>query len=134
MAITDEQRLTLTHNVMNLFDDWGLSPQDRHDLLDLPDSIKVRHMGRFADDEAFPDLPQVMKRIEYVVRIADALRTSYPTSPQMRNRWMKQRNHKFNRKTPLGMMLEDGESGLIQVLCHLDCTFAWDRTGSTTAA
>jgi hypothetical protein len=29
-------------------------------------------------------------------------------------------------------MVEDGESGLISVLSHLDCTFAWDLTGSKT--
>jgi hypothetical protein len=39
-------------------------------------------------------------------------------------------NRQFGRKAPLAVMVEDGESGLIAVLSHLDCTFAWDLTGS----
>jgi hypothetical protein len=27
-------------------------------------------------------------------------------------------------------MVEGGEQGLVSVLSHLDCTFAWDQTGS----
>ncbi|EGV49942.1 hypothetical protein Rifp1Sym_ey00070 [endosymbiont of Riftia pachyptila (vent Ph05)] len=27
-------------------------------------------------------------------------------------------------------MMLDGEKGMVSVLCHLDCTFAWDMSGS----
>jgi hypothetical protein len=48
----------------------------------------------------------------------------------MRHLWVKRANKQFNKRSPIAVMVEDGESGLISVLSHLDCTFAWDMTGS----
>jgi hypothetical protein len=48
----------------------------------------------------------------------------------MRNLWVKRGNKQFGKKAPVAVMVEDGEPGLISVLSHLDCTFAWDMTGS----
>jgi hypothetical protein len=48
----------------------------------------------------------------------------------MRNLWVKKANKHFGRRAPIAVMVEDGESGLISVLSHLDCTFALDLTGS----
>ena len=63
-------------------------------------------------------------------RIADALRTTYPRNPRMSGRWVRQGHRRFGRRSPLSMILRDGESGLIAVLSELDCTFSWDLTGS----
>jgi hypothetical protein len=48
----------------------------------------------------------------------------------MGKRWLRQASSKFQRRTPLSMMIGEGEKGLVNVLCHLDCTFAWDMSGS----
>ena len=128
--LTDDERLLLTRDTMHLLDDWGLQTREMMAVLDMPETVKVRSFGRFRDDTPFPDEPQVIKRIHYLLRIADALRTTYPTNPQMRNRWMRQANRRFGRRTPLATILEGGESGLIAVLAQLDCTYAWDLTGS----
>ena len=125
-SLTD--RLAITRGTMNLFESWGLRTEEMMALLDLKG--RARSFAKYRYNTPFPDEPGLMKRIEYLVRIDEALRTTYPTNPGMGKRWLRQRNHKFNRHSPLAMMMDDGERGLIYVLCRLDCTFAWDQSGS----
>jgi hypothetical protein len=127
----DLERIRITQGVMHMLDDWGLTASDIIKILDLPGSVRARNVARFRDDLPFPDEPQVLKRVDYLLRISDALRTYFPRNPEMRSVWMRRGNRKFGRKAPLAVMVEGGESGLISVLSHLDCTYAWDATGST---
>jgi hypothetical protein len=124
-----DNRLAITRGVMHLFDSWGLHSEEMMSLLDI--NGKPRHMTQYRHNKALPDSPKVMKRIEYLVRINDALRTTYPTNPSMGKHWLRQRNHLFNKRTPLSMMMGEGEQGMVYVLSRLDCTFAWDQSGST---
>ncbi len=126
----EEQRMRVTQGVMSLLDGWNLSARDIITILDLPASVRVRNVARFRDDMPLPDEPAVMKRVDYLLRISDALRTYFPRSPEMRDLWVRKANRHFGRRAPLAAMVEGGESGLISVLMHLDCTYAWDRTGS----
>ena len=130
LQMNAEDRMTLTRSTMQLLDDWGLQGRDILAVLDLPDSVKARGLAKYRDETPFPDDPAVMKRIEFLLRISEALRTTFPTNPQMRARWMRQANRHFGRRPPLAVILENGESGLVSVLAHLDCTYAWDLTGS----
>jgi hypothetical protein len=125
--------MTITRGVMSMLDDWGLSSRDIVKILALPASVRSRNIARFREDLPFPDEPQVLQRIDYLLRISDALRTYFPRNPEMRSIWMRRGNRKFGRRAPLALMVEDGEIGLISVLSHLDCTYAWDRTGSTAS-
>jgi hypothetical protein len=121
-------RLAITRGTMNLFESWGLHTEEMMALLNMEG--KARHFAQYRYSKPFPDEPGLMRRIEYLVRIDDALRTTYPTNPTMGKRWLRQRSHKFNKRSPLSMMIDDGERGLIYVLSRLDCTFAWDQSGS----
>jgi hypothetical protein len=125
---TLDDRLAMTQGVMSMFESWGLHAEEIMALLDLQG--KVRHFAQYRYNKPLPDTPDIMRRVDYLVRIDDALRTTYPTNPGMGKRWLRQRNHKFNRHTPLSMMIGDGEQGMIYVLSRLDCTFAWDQSGS----
>ncbi len=129
---TPEQRLLITRHIMALFGDWGLGASDILALLALPATVKARHVSRFVDQEPFPDDDTVNRRLSYLTRIEQALGTYFPRNPEMRSLWIKRGNRRFGRRTPLTVMVEDGEGGLVAVLAHLDCTFAWDETGSRT--
>jgi hypothetical protein len=131
MVNADPERMRITQGVMHMLDNWGLSAGDIIKILDLPATVRTRNVARFRDDLPFPEEPQVTKRVDYLLRIADALRTYFPRNPEMRSIWMRRGNRKFGRRAPLAVMVEGGESGLISVLSHLDCTYAWDCTGST---
>lgn len=125
-----EERKSLTRRTMALLEDWGLSAKDICTILSLPDTIKPRAIARYREEEAFPDDSNVNRRVGYLMRIEQAMHTYFPRNPEMRSIWVKRGNKQFGKKAPLAVMVEDGESGLISVLSHLDCTFAWDLTGS----
>ncbi|MES9969730.1 MAG: DUF2384 domain-containing protein [Candidatus Thiodiazotropha sp.] len=129
-SLTD--RLAITRGVMNMFEGWGLHTDEIMALLDMQG--KARHFAQYRYNKPLPDSPDLMRRVEYLVRIDDALRTTYPTNPGMGKRWLRQRSHKFNTNSPLSMMIGDGEQGMIYVLSRLDCTFAWDQSGSTPSS
>jgi hypothetical protein len=121
-------RMAITRGVMNLFDNWGLHAEEMMALLNLQG--KARHFSQYRHNKPFPDEPGLLRRIEYLVRIDEALRTTYPAHPNMGRQWLRQCSGKFNHRSPLVMMMDEGEQGLIYVLSRLDCTFAWDQSGS----
>jgi len=128
--MTREERLMLTGRTMDLLEAWGLGATDIIRILCLPETVKVRLMARFREDEPFPDDPAVNRRLAYLMRIEEALHTYFPRNPEMRTLWVKRGNRQFGKRAPIAVMIEDGETGMASVLSHLDCTFAWDQTGS----
>jgi hypothetical protein len=128
--LTLDERLHLTRRIMAMLDAWGLSATDICTVLDLPKTVKARAVARFREDTPLPNDSNVQRRVQYLFRISDALRTYFPRNPEMRDLWVKRGNKQFGKKAPLALMVEGGESGLIAVLSHLDCTYAWDLTGS----
>ncbi|MDV3237806.1 MAG: DUF2384 domain-containing protein [Gammaproteobacteria bacterium] len=128
---TQEDRISLTRAVIGLLESWGIGPREAIMILALPEDTTVRNMHRYQMDTPFPDSPDVMERIEHLIGIADALRTTFPRNPQMGPLWMHRRNRHFRRRTPVDLMVEDGLNGVIAVRTHLDCSFAWAASGST---
>jgi hypothetical protein len=127
----EQALIQVTQAVMGLLDEWSLSTTEMQAILLLPDNVRARAFQKFRDGrEGFPGDTNTLRRAHYLLRIADALRTTYPRNPKMAGRWIKQRNRRFGRRTPLSMILDGGEGGLIAVLAELDCTFSWDLTGS----
>ena len=121
----------ITSAVMRLLDGWKLDNREMHAILAMPSTIRGRTFAKFRQGDAiFPDDPAVLRRSNYLLRIADSLRTTYPRNPEMSGRWVRQPHRRFGKRTPLSIILDDGESGLIAVLSELDCTFSWDLTGS----
>ena len=127
-SVSLESRLAITRGVMHLFDSWGLHAEESMALLDMEG--KARHFVQYRHDKPFPEDPQLMKRVEYLIKIDAALRTTYPANPSMGKLWLRKTSPKFQKRTPLSLMIGEGEKGLVNVLCHLDCTFAWDLSGS----
>ena len=135
--MTDQQqqqaRGEITRAVMALLDSWQLDSREIQAVLSLPDGIRARALNKYREgQDVFPDDAAVMRRAGYLLRISDALRTTYPLNPRMSGRWVRQGHRRFGRRSPLSIILSDGESGLIAVLSELDCTFSWDLTGSKT--
>ncbi|MEA3278487.1 MAG: DUF2384 domain-containing protein [Pseudomonadota bacterium] len=130
--LTLDERLALTRRTMNLLENWGLGARDIVTILSLPATVKIRSVARFREDEPFPDEPEVNRRVSYLMRIEEALHTYFPRNPEMRNLWVKRGNKRFGKQAPVALMVASGERGMVSVLSHLDCTFAWDMTGSKT--
>jgi hypothetical protein len=128
---TSEQQTQITQAVMALLDEWQLGVDEMQQLLLLPSNVRARAFQKFRDGhETFPEEENTLRRANYLLRIADALRTTYPRNPKMAGQWVKMRHRRFRNRTPLQMIFEGGEMGLVAVLSELDCTFSWDMTGS----
>lgn len=125
-----EDRVTLTRAIVNLLDGWGLSPANQIELLALPEGTRPGAIRQFRQGTPFPDDARVMERIEHLIGIADALRTSYPHNAHMGSIWMNKANHRFDNRAPLVAMLEDGLGGIIAVRTNLDCAYDWHISGS----
>ena len=125
----------ITQAVMGLLDTWKLDTREIQAVLSLQQNVRARALNKFRDgSDVLPDDPAVLRRAGYLLRISDALRTAYPMNPRMSGRWVRQGHRRFGRRTPLSIILSDGESGMIAVLAELDCTFSWDLTGSTATS
>lgn len=125
-----ERRVVLTGQIMELLDSWGASGQQKIILLGLPQDMRSRKLERYRQDQAFPDTDTVNEHLTHLIGIADALRTSYPRNIEMCSLWLKKPHKRFANQTPLSVMVERGLDGLIQVRSHLDCSFAWNLSGS----
>jgi len=130
-GLTQEDRVDLGRMVVNMLDDWGIKPSDQVNVLALPDGTPARMLRRYHEDTPLPDNPDVLKRVEHLMGIADALRTTFPRNANIGLLWLKQPCKRLRRRRPLDIMIEDGLSGLITVRTHLDCSFAWRESERT---
>ena len=124
-ALTPEDRTELARMVVNLLNDWGVEAADQVNLLALPEGTRTRMLRRYQEDTPLPDDPAIMKRVEHLMGIAEALRTTFPRNASIGLLWLKQPCKRLRRRRPMDIMVEDGLSGLITVRTHLDCSFAW---------
>lgn len=124
-VLTQEDRTQLGRMVVNLLDDWGIRATDQISILGLPEDTRTRVLRRFQDDTPLPDDPVVMKHVEHLLGIAEALRTTFPRNASIGLIWLKQPCKRLRSRRPMDILVEDGLSGLITVRTHLDCSFAW---------
>ena len=120
-----EDKTKSTQAVMHALDDWKLDGEQILAVMSLPDNIKVRHLSKFRQSEAFPETPKVTERFLHVIGIINALATSYPTNPRMSLFWMMRKNKKFHNRTPVQVIVEDDLQGLVAIRKHLDCSYDW---------
>jgi len=130
-TLTPEDRNSLGRIVVNLLDDWGLAAHQQLAVLALPDGTPTRMLRRYHEDTPLPDDPDVMLRVEHLLGIADALRTTFPRNANIGVMWLKQPCKRLRRRRPMDIIVEDGLSGLITVRTHLDCSFAWRESERT---
>jgi hypothetical protein len=125
-----EERVALSRVVVELLDHWGVEGADQVTLLGLPPDTKPRALRRYYENTALPNSPDINERIDHLLGIADALRTSNPRSATADVIWLHAINHRFDNRPPLDAMIQDGIGGLLAVRTHLDCAYDWNLSGS----
>ena len=123
--MSHEDSIALTRSIMSILDSWGLYGESLIAVLDLPDGTPKRALRKYRENTPFPDSKNVYNRLEHIIGIADALRTTYPHNPPMGILWLQQRNKQFQNRIPLQIIIDDGIDGLMEVRAHLDCTYDW---------
>jgi len=125
---TNDEFLYITKTVMNVLDTWNLTTEQYVQILGLPCQTKKRQLDKYRSLKAFPDDVAIIKRLSHIVGISDALRTTFPRNLNMAEKWMNTNHRRFDNKTPLSVILDEGINGLCKVRSELDCTFAWNAT------
>ena len=126
-SLTNEEKIEFTKQIMAMLDNWGVSHENKILLLALPDEVKTRMVRRFYIDRPLPITSQVMQRLDHLMGIADAIRTSYPLNAQMASFWLNKKNHRFENQTPLDYMLQGGIENVVAIRAHLDCAWDWKQ-------
>ena len=122
-----DEQVDFTAKIMEVLDGWGLSAEEIISLLALPEKTPTRALRRYRENTPFPQSTETSERIEHIVGIVDALRTSYPHNPQMAKVWIRQRSKKLNIQVPLQIIVENGLEGVIEIRKHLDCSYDWHK-------
>ena len=130
-GLSEADRTELGRMVVNTMEDWGIKGSDQVVILALPGGTSPRVLRRYQEETPLPDNPDVLKRVEHLLGIADALRTTFPRNARIGVLWLQQPCKRLRRRRPLDIMIEDGLSGLITVRTHLDCSFAWRESERT---
>lgn len=125
---TYSDRLMLTRGVMQLLADWQLQVTEQITLLDLPKETSFRMLQRYHTNTPLPEEPHIMERVEHLLNIGDILLTTYPHNARMGAQWLHTPQRRFQRRTPLQVMISGGLNGLIEIRAHLDCAYAWSLT------
>ena len=115
----------LARSIMAILDDWGLNAKQLANLLALPNGTPTRALRRYREDTPFPNDSALYERVEHIIGISDALRTSYPHNPPMAALWMKQANKRFEGISPIQKIVNEGLDGLMSVRSHVDCAYDW---------
>ena len=125
MTLNDQ--ISLTTRIMEILDGWGMSSAEIISLIALPEKTPTRALRRYRENTPFPVSPELEERLEHIIGITDALRTSYPHNPQMGKMWIRQRSKKLNNQIPLQIIVENGLEGIVEIRKHLDCSYDWHK-------
>ena len=131
MSASDYQNMShdecveLAQSIMAILDGWGLNGKQLTFILALPKGIPTRALRRYREDTPFPQDAAVYERVEHIIGITEALRTTYPHNPAMGALWMKQSNKRFGGVSPLQKVVIEGLEGLSEVRSYLDCSYDW---------
>ncbi|MDH5370834.1 MAG: hypothetical protein OEW99_12465 [Gammaproteobacteria bacterium] len=125
--MTIDEQITVTVRIMEIVDGWGMSSSEIISLLALPEKTPTRALRKYRDNTPFPITAELEERLEHIIGITDALRTSYPHNPQMGKVWIRQRSKKLNNQIPLQIIVENGLEGIIEIRKHLDCSYDWHK-------
>lgn len=126
-TLRTSEQVDLTVRIMEILDGWGMSPAEIISLVALPEKTPTRALRRYRENTAFPVTPELEERLEHIIGITDALRTSYPHNPQMGKMWIRQPSKKLNNQIPLDIIKDNGLEGIIEIRKHLDCSYDWHK-------
>ncbi|HMT92830.1 antitoxin Xre/MbcA/ParS toxin-binding domain-containing protein [uncultured Thiothrix sp.] len=105
---------------------WELSPEHMALILGLPAEIKARHLSAYLRGErALPESLDLADRLDHILGISEALATTFPFSAQMRSVWLRRPHRRFQGRSPIVVMLEEGVEGLQKVRMDVDCAYSY---------
>lgn len=125
---TLEKKIEMTRDIIRMLDQFGLDAEQQIRVLGFPDGTRTRTLRQHRENKPFPDDDEIQQRVSLLAHISDALRTTYPTNPQMALFWIRQKNRHLDNDRPVEVLGRGTRNDLISVLSLLDCTVHWDTS------
>ena len=86
--LNKSEKGVLSSMIIKLLDSWEVDSADKIKLLSLPDNTPTRSIRKYRNCTPFPENDVLLEKIEHLIGIADALRTTYPRNMHMGPQWM----------------------------------------------
>ena len=126
MKITEQNIDQLTPHIMEILDNWKLSSKQIMHVLALEGIAPLRDLRKFQKNlKGLPFSEDLAERLDHILGITDAMRTSYPFNAEIIATWLRQPHRRFAKTTPLDVIMKEDIAGLIKVRVELDCAYGW---------
>ncbi len=126
MEITEETLPLATPLVMEILHNWKLNSDQIWHILGLEGTAPKRDFRRFRDNlKSLPYSEKIAIRIEHIIGINAAMRTSYPFNAEICASWLRQPHRRFAKATPLEVIMKQDIDGLTRIRVELDCAYGW---------
>lgn len=112
--------MELTRAVLEVLQDWKISPEDQCRLLGLKAGTAPRQLRRYRLGAPLPDEPGTWIRVTHLLALHKALRQVFPHSGASADLWVTTPRAKLGHRTPLDLMLAGGIEGIRQMERSLD--------------
>jgi hypothetical protein len=119
-TVYKDESIVLAKAVTKLFKHWGIPQDAQCSLLGISLSSRKKLKSMEEGSVGIPTGRDSHDRVGYLLAIHKALRLLYPKNPELLYGWVTMRNQKFNGRTPLEVMIEDGYLGIAKVSRYLD--------------
>ncbi len=126
MKITEDNITLTTPLVMEILENWRLNSDQIFHILALKDLSPKRDLRKFKQNmKGLPFSEEIATRVEHIIGINAAMRTSYPFNSEICASWLRQPHRRFAKATPLDLIMKEGIDGLTRVRVELDCAYGW---------
>ena len=123
--LSHDEQVTLTTRVIAVLDDWRLTSAEKIFLLALPDDTRSRSIQKYQQGTPLPFDDAVLTHVGHLLGIGQSLRLANPRNTQAASLWLHRPHRRFDNRTPMAVMLEDGLDGIINIRKEIDCSYDW---------
>lgn len=124
-TLTHDEQINLTLRVLAVLDDWRLNSADKIFLLALPDDTRSRSIQKYQQGAPLPFDETVRMHVDHLLGIGHSLQLANPRNLAAGGLWLHRPHRRFNDRTPMSVMLEDGLDGIINIRKEIDCSYDW---------
>ena len=124
-ALSLDDRGDLARLVIDIMQEWQLSPEQQLNLLGMPEDCRPRELVRLKNGSPLPEDELILDRARHILGIQHSLHIVFPMNQNMPKFWLKNKN-RFLKGVPLYIMMGEGLDGMHRVWRHLDCTLNWE--------
>jgi hypothetical protein len=129
-TLSHEQQINLTLRVIAVLDEWRITSADKIYLLALPGGTRTRSIQKYQQgDTPLPFDDTVHEHVEHLLGIGHSLRLANPRNTAAGSLWLNRPHRRFDDRTPIAVMLEEGLAGIVDIRKEIDCSFDWFSDG-----